>query len=212
MCSRLRRAERLFCLFFLFVPATLMAGPVEDIEGPAPSSDISLPEPDGECDFTQEEVRLRDLLLSHPRQQRSELHCDPLLMEYAMMRAQQMASRDEVSHIGPDGQGPNEMLREMGYELPDYYVGGRTNNIESILGGEEKAERTWEMLLESPAHRAHLLGEGRVYAAQRRFGVAHLFDPNSAHRHYWVIVIVEPRDPNQKPMVCSPPPTICVTW
>ena len=207
-CMLPKLRKRLLLLSLLSLAPIVQASPVGDVEGVQPGSDTAAPA--GECRFSAKEAALQERLLSDPRQQRGILQCDPELMEYAERRARQMADTDSVSHLSPDGSGPNEMLRAMGFELPDYYVGGRANSIESILGGEGDPRRTWEMFLESRAHRDHLLGGEDMYRSQTRYGIAHVFDPNSAHRDYWVVVIVEPRDPNQRPMTCTPPPSVCI--
>lgn len=198
------------CMFL--VALTSNASPVDDIQGVDPGNtssdqqdDISL-----ECEYSKTEAVITELLMHDPRQQRSELECDPDLMRFARERARDMAENGYVGHVNSAGTSPNEMLRSRGYDLPKYYVGGRSNTIESILGGEARPRRVWEMLMDSAPHRSHLAGEGDVYRAQRRFGVAHVNHPRSAHRDYWVIVIVEPSDDNQPPMTCSPPPSICI--
>lgn len=207
---RVQNLPGMACL--LLVAITSSASPLDDIQGVDPGStspgrqdDVSLA-----CEYSETEAVMVELLLHDPRQQRSELECDPELMEFARERARDMAENDYVGHVNSAGTGPNEMLRSRGYELPKYYVGGRSNAIESILGGEAKPRRVWEMLMDSAPHRSHLAGEGDIYRAQRRFGVAHVHHPRSAHRDYWVIVIVEPRDDSQRPMTCSPPPSICI--
>lgn len=205
-----RMRELLLGLFLATLATVAHGSPVADIEGVQVQANASTASPSGDCQFSVKESALRQRLLEDPEQQRGTLECDPELMAYAERRARQMAETDSVSHLSPDGVGPNEMLRDMGFELPDYYVGGRANSIESILGGEGEPDRTWEMFLQSRAHRDHLLGREEMYRAQSRYGIAHVFDPNSAHRNYWVVVIVEPRDPNQRPMTCTPPPSVCI--
>lgn len=208
--SRNDRSLALLILLFVVTPVPAFASPVGELEGvkPAAVSSDDRAQSDA-CDFSATEAVIRDRLLSAPGQQRARLECDPRLMKFAHQRAVAMADSQSVTHI-VSGVGPNEQLRETGFELPDYYVGGRANSIESILGGEADPDRAWQMFLESRAHREHLLGKADMYRAQSRFGIAHVHDPNTAHRDYWVIVIVEPRDPNQRPMTCTPPPSICI--
>jgi hypothetical protein len=107
-----------------------------------------------------------------------------------------MASRRYYSHINPDGNGPNWLVRQAGYTLPDYYdqsAGG--NNIESINAGRASAGDTWNSWMDSSPHRQHLLGENSFYAAQTSVGVGFVADPDSEWRYYWVVFTAPPSGP-----------------
>lgn len=204
---------RISVLMAVLLPAVSTAyatSPLGSVEG-LNTSRSSVPADSGHtCEFSPQEIVMRDLLVQHPDQMRSTLECDPELMEFAEQRANDMAERDYFSHVTPEGHGPHDQLRESGYDLPRYYVGGRANAIESILGGEADPHQAWKLLLDSVSHRRHLLGEDDMFRAQRRFGVAHVRHDKSAHRDYWVIVIIEPKDPDEPKMTCTPPPSICI--
>lgn len=205
-----RHPVMLACLLYA-CSMLVLASPDGEVDGLGMAeNDAPVKSLSGSCDLSPTELLIARRLLENPRQERPVLECDPELMEFAEMRARDMAAHDYVSHVPPKGVGPNEMLRDLGYDLPGYYVGGRANTIESIIGGESDPERAWDMLLESQSHRDHLLGKGEVFHRQSRFGIAHVVNPNSAHRDYWVIVIVEPRDPDARPMTCTPPPSVCI--
>lgn len=164
----------------------------------------------GECELSRVENQLADWLMTHSGQKRETLVCDPALQEFAAARAKDMADRNYFGHVTPERKGPDELLRETGYEIPKYYVGGISNSIESILAGEDDPRQAWKLFLSSATHRNHLLGSGDMYAKQQRFGIAHLHQPASRYAHYWVIVIVEQGSADQ-PMTCTPSPPICIT-
>lgn len=161
------------------------------------------------CEMSGHERRLAELLVNHAEQSRSELACDERLMAFAHSRAMDMAKRGYFGHVTPERLGPNELLRKTGYEMPKYYVGGITNSVESILAGVGDPEEAWQLFLESPVHRSHLLGTNSMYAKQHRFGVARVHVPASEFAYYWVVLIVENSE-SERPMICSPPPTFCI--
>lgn len=162
-----------------------------------------------ECGMSAIESKIAMWLLDHPKQQRGALTCDPELQAFARSRAEDMAERDYFGHVTPERVGPNELLRETGYEMPEYYVGGITNSVESILAGESSAKKVWNLFLDSPVHRRHLLGEDPMYEKQQQYGVAYYHKPASKYAHYWVIVIAEHGN-SDRAMTCTPPPSICI--
>lgn len=164
----------------------------------------------GECRLSPVEEQLAKWLVTDVEQQRESLVCDPDLHAFAIARAKDMADRNYFGHVTPDRKGPDELLRDTGYEIPKYYVGGISNSIESILAGEDEPRKAWQLFLDSSTHRKHLMGVGEMYRRQQRFGVAYLHQPASRYAHYWVIVIVE-QGSTDKPMTCTPSPPICMT-
>ena len=148
-------------------------------------------------------------LLKGSSQKRTEISCSPLLQRYAEYRAEDMASRGYLSHTPPGRHGPNQMLREFGYPLPDQYLGGQSNGVESIAGGIESPQAVWQALLASPTHRPHLLGEGPGFAEQNEFGVAYRKNIRAPHVDYWVIVIARQQMPEDPSLICTPPPAVC---
>lgn len=161
------------------------------------------------CEMSPVERRLAELLVHHPGQARDELKCDERLRAFARERGGDMAKRGYFGHVTPERSGPNELLRKTGYEMPKYYVGGITNSIESIIAGEDDPDKAWQLFMESPTHRKHLLGENSMYAKQRRFGIARVHVPASDYGYYWIVVIVEDGT-SDRPMICSPPPAFCI--
>jgi len=120
-----------------------------------------------------------------------------------------MAQRGYVSHITPDRKGPNRMLRESGYPLPDSYLNGLANNVESIVGGIDAPEAVWQALIDSPDHRPHLLGEGPGFLSQDEFGIAYFRDIHAPHVDYWVVIIARRPQPGEPELLCTPAPSVC---
>jgi uncharacterized protein YkwD len=153
----------------LFLPALM-----------APSSDL-------ECAPNTQEQQIADMMRNHPQQKRPSLTCDPILAQVARARAEDMRDRDYFSHTNPDGYGPNYLVRQAGYPLPDFYGDdAAANNIESIAGGYPTAADAFQGWMDSPGHRAHILGEHDFYAAQIDYGIG--YAAGGSYGHYWVVI------------------------
>lgn len=134
-----------------------------------------------------------ELLQCHPDQERHEMIWNDTLSRVAEARAHDMATRNYFSHTNPDGIGPNFLLRQAGYALPDWYEDDRDgNNVESIGGGYATAADVVAGLIDSPAHRQHLLGEIDFFRDQTNVGIGFAFNPNSKYKNYWSIISAPP--------------------
>lgn len=104
-----------------------------------------------------------------PESRRKLMHADARVIRAAQLHAEYLAARTQeeiearadvknASHYGLDWSTPNERVRAQGYRLPaNYPIKG--NMVESNArdgGGPLSALQT---LLDSDAHRPHLLGE-----------------------------------------------------
>jgi uncharacterized protein YkwD len=133
------------------------------------------------------------LMEADRRQHRPDLVADPLLMRVAEKRAQDMATRGYFSHVNPDGYGPNYLLAQAGYPLPEQWLRIRsTNNIESICAGYSTPELAWKSWMHSTPHRTHLLGLNRFYAEQTRFGIGYAYNPATPYKYYYVVITAPP--------------------
>lgn len=122
-------------------------------------------------------------------QRRSSLTYNPILARIARERAYDMGERNYFGHVNPDGIGPNYLVTQAGYLLPDFY--GKTrdaNNIESIARGYKTPAEAWDSWMNSTDHRTHLLGLTKFYAEQTEYGVGHAFVPGNRSGHYWVVI------------------------
>jgi uncharacterized protein YkwD len=142
-----------------------------------------------QCGLNEQEQAIADLMINDPGQQRKSPVCDATLAQVARARARDMALRGYFSHTNPDGDGPNLLVREAGYPLPDWYSSEQdANSIESIGGGYPTAAGAWQGWLKSPSHHAHVLGTEDFYAEQNAYGVGFYANPDSPYGYYWVFI------------------------
>ena len=166
--------------FQIFVPMVS----TDDDGGPGGSGEEPSP-----CALNEQEAAVAELMENDPGQRRNNPICDPILAQVARARARDMALRGYFSHTNPDGKGPNILVREAGYPLPDWYNDARNaNNIESIGGGHTSPDAVWQGWLDSQLHRTHVLGTESFYADQEAYGVGYYFNPDSPSKHYWVFL------------------------
>lgn len=143
------------------------------------------------CDhlLNPRERSLARLFESDAGQRRPVRQCDPRLTQLARARAVDMATRGYVSHVTPEGDGPNRQVVRAGYELPRFYSQRRNaNNVEVIAAGDETAEAAWRSWLKSRTHRRQVLGLTRFFADQEDYGVGYAENPRSKYEHYWVLI------------------------
>ena len=133
---------------------------------------------------------ISDLGQNRPR---GEMVLDPILSAVARARAVDMARRRYVSHVNPDGHGPNYLMRAAGYSLPASWGSNvRDNFVESIGAGYGTPEQAWAGWMKSSSHRSHLLAEKSFYRNQTSYGIGYYSDPESPYRTYWVILTAPP--------------------
>ena len=133
--------------------------------------------------------QLTHLMMNHPEQGRSVLHTNACLAQVAQDRAVDMAVRRYFSHVNPSGLGPNVLVSQAGYVLPDFYSKyAGANNVESIAAGYATVEEVWQGWLDSIKHRAHLLGLSSFCAEQTNIGVGYAYSADSDLKHYWVVI------------------------
>lgn len=87
---------------------------------------------------------------------------DKRLTQCAADHADYLANRppetmQESMHIGRGGSVADNRVRESGYKLPEHWHG---NHVESCACHHGSAGQAVAMLLDSPGHRVHMLGEG----------------------------------------------------
>lgn len=135
------------------------------------------------------ESEFADLMRNHPDQMRTKMVQNDRLTQVAEERALDMAARAYFSHTNPDGIGPNTLVEQSGYALPDWYCQDLAcNNVESIAGGNGTPEDAFNNLLASAGHRSHLLGEIDFYAEQTDYGIGFVEVPGSPYTYYWAII------------------------
>ena len=146
------------------------------------------------CTLNAQESAIAELAINNPDQERQNMTCNSTLAEVARARALDMGQRDYFSHVNPDGHGPNFLVSQAGYTLPNGWTSPATlNYIESIAGGYITAQEAWDAWLNSSGHRAHVLGEDPFWAAQTNYGIGYAYVENSSYRHYWVFISAPPQ-------------------
>ncbi len=154
-----------------------------------------LPMPLADCSPERPEAKLGQSLREHPEQQRPFILCERRLEVLARKRARQLADMHEITHRDPERRGPNKQLYLAGYPLSEHYPMGPNNLVEAIAGGPLEPEDLVERFARSAAHRAHVLGEGKLHGFQRYYGVGHYHDPDSLYRDFWVVLITSQSGP-----------------
>ncbi len=105
---------------------------------------------------------------------------DPHLMKAAAEHARDLAAVAKVSQYGSDGSDPAVRARRVGYVF--------SNIGENVSAGRASLTEVIQAWIDSDPHRRNLELEPATH-----FGLAHAFSPKSYHRHYWVLVLGEPR-------------------
>lgn len=145
----------------------------------------------GDCAglLNRQETELAMRFETAPRQKRRHPRCNPMLTRVARAKALDMATRGYFSHITPEGEGPNRLVRRGGYQLPSLYNTGRkANNVEAIAAGYETAAEAWASWVDSRKHRSQVLGLNAFHAAQSDYGVGFAEAPGSRYGYYWVLI------------------------
>ncbi|HEV2127451.1 MAG TPA: CAP domain-containing protein [Thermomicrobiales bacterium] len=109
---------------------------------------------------------------------REERGLDPLQLSQPLGRAAELKARDMaqdnyLAHISPEGQGPEELLDQVGYTY-------NTAIGENIAAGQRSAEGTFEQWLNSPEHREIMLGEQFTAV-----GIGRAHNPEAKYDWYW---------------------------
>lgn len=139
------------------------------------------------CGSSEQARALARLIIDDPGQRRRKLACNGLLSAIASDRARELARLGQVTHLGRSAA--NRRLIEAGYPLSPIYPRQFENNVEAIAGGLPDAGAVWAAFRDSPAHRAHLLGEHEFYLLQDELGVGFHADPATPHIEYWVVYV-----------------------
>jgi uncharacterized protein YkwD len=106
------------------------------------------------------------MLQAHNRERASEgkppLTLDPLLTEAAAAHSRDMAAREQMSHQGSDGSDSSERIRRAGY----HYL----REGENVAAGQTSVAELISGWMDSPGHRANILGDFTQMGAARAKG------------------------------------------
>lgn len=196
--SPLSSSRQTLAILFVFVliawlaPARVHADPEEEANRlflPIVTKSDAVQASETPCELSEQERRIEELLRTHAQQQRITLTCNRLLAGVARARAADMGQRGYFSHVNPEGQGPNYLVRQTGYVLPNNYsqeLNG--NNVESIGAGPGDADGMWNAWMTSEKHSTHLLGKTSFFAEQIDYGIGFAQVPGSPYQYYWVFI------------------------
>jgi uncharacterized protein YkwD len=126
---------------------------------------------------------------------RDELKWNDILAKVAEAKALDMANRDYVDHVTPDGLGINVMIDEAGYKLPAAWVKDKKANFfESIGAGQDTGVEVIQFLIidkdvKEAMHRQHLLGMSDFYSGCTDAGIGFARNPKSNLRTYISIIL-----------------------
>lgn len=143
-------------------------------------------EPGLVCALNANADEMARLLASAEWQERSTLACDYRLTFAAQWRAEDMAKHDYFGHDSSTGESANTVVKRFGCNT-GY---GNGNSVESIVAGSPDPKLSLAWLVQSPAHRRHIAGEG-WFERQDRYGVGYAENPQVGFAHYWVILTAE---------------------
>jgi uncharacterized protein YkwD len=105
----------------------------------------------------------------------SALNDHPQLTLAAQLHSADMACNDYFSHTGRDGSNFSERAKRQGYN-----IGYGGENIASGYSTPEKVVQGW---MDSPGHKANILGENYV-----DIGVGYAYSKGSSYGAYWTAV------------------------
>jgi len=106
---------------------------------------------------------------------------DTKLNMASQIHAEDMARAGDASHTGTDGSSHSDRVQRQAY-----YFSLAAENVASGQKSWEKVFKAWQ---KSPGHNANLL-----LPDVTDFGVALVYDPNSAYQTYWAMLVASPLD------------------
>ncbi|HUP12187.1 MAG TPA: CAP domain-containing protein [Niastella sp.] len=128
---------------------------------------------------------------------KSPLRWNDTLARVAEAKAMDMAKRNYLGHVNPEGYGINHFIEQSGYILNSEWL--KTNNLsyfESIGSGDASAIEAVKALIidkndTSKSHRNHLLGISKWDASLYDIGVGFVKSDGSTYKSYTCIIIAK---------------------
>jgi uncharacterized protein YkwD len=128
---------------------------------------------------------------------RQALEWNDILARVAEEKAFDMAEREYFSHVDPDGNGINILIKQAGYELPDSWVEDvSVNYFESLQAGAASGKEVINDLIKDegtdpPGHRNHLLGIDEFWSNCVDAGIGMVKKEGSLYGYYTCIIIAK---------------------
>ena len=136
-------------------------------------------------------VSLNDVLPMH------SLKWNDKLATAAQRKAQDMADRNYMAHVDPDGYGMNYFIQNSGYQLnSNWLVNISMNNFESISAGSHTPLESIVALIKDEGviglgHRKHLLAMEDFWKPCYDIGIGWGYNINSMYKTYCCVLIAK---------------------
>ena len=127
-----------------------------------------------------------DIALSDFNAYRAQMGLSPVrysaeLNKASQLHAEDMARAGDASHTGTDGSAHGDRVQRQAY-----YFSIAAENVASGQKSWEKVFAAWQ---KSPSHNENLLRDDVT-----DFGLALVYDPDSAYQTYWAMLVASPLD------------------
>ena len=109
----------------------------------------------------------------------SPVKYDAKLNAASQVHAEDMARAGDASHTGTDGSSHSDRVQRQAY----YF----TIVAENVASGQKSWEKVFKAWQDSPGHNVNLL-----LPEVTDFGVALVYDPDSAYQTYWAMLVAAP--------------------
>jgi hypothetical protein len=127
---------------------------------------------------------------------RPTLLWNDILVRVAEAKAQDMANRNYLNHVTPDGFGINFQINQAGYLLPANWIDPPSQNFfESIYGAGQGSAADGVSVIQSlivadADHRNHLLGLDAFHADSVDCGIGYARAPSNDNYSAYVSIII----------------------
>lgn len=127
-----------------------------------------------------------DIALTDLNNYRAEMGFGPVRLDAKLnaasqVHAEDMARAGDASHTGTDGSAHGDRVQRQGYY---FSLAG-----ENVASGQKSWEKVFAAWQKSPGHNVNLLQPDVT-----DFGVALVYDPDSAYQTYWAMLVASPLD------------------
>lgn len=120
------------------------------------------------------------------------LRWNDTLAMVAEAKAMDMAKRNYLNHVTPEGYGINYLINQSGYTLSaDWLKDKKQNMFESIGSGQETGIEAIKAMIANEDDRNHLLGTTSWDASLYDIGVGFVKSDGSNYRSYTCIIIAK---------------------
>ena len=127
------------------------------------------------------DVALSDFNAYRAKMGLSSVRYSDKLNKASQLHAEDMARAGDASHTGTDGSAHGDRVQRQAY----YF----TIAAENVASGQKSWEKVFAAWQKSPGHNENLLRPDVT-----DFGLALVYDPDSAYQTYWAMLVASPLD------------------